>query len=94
MWQVECYDNSSNYDWNLGFFEISVNGTSLSLSSSSSYDQEEEVENLMEQADDFLTTNFGLDEKEVLDDLNILNDTKYYKKRLTDIDNFFSENYK
>ena len=94
MWQVECYDNSSNYDWNLGFFEISVNGTSLSLSSSSSYDQEEEVESLMEQADDFLTTNFGLDEKEVLDDLNILNDTKYYKKRLTDIDNFFSENYK
>ncbi|MCX6751085.1 MAG: hypothetical protein NTZ83_06510, partial [Candidatus Pacearchaeota archaeon] len=31
---------------------------------------------------------------EVLEDLNLFNDTKYYKKRLLDIADFFEENYK
>ncbi len=91
-WIVECYDNSSNYDWEIGFFEVRVNQTSQATSQD--YDQKEEIEVLKEQADAFIITNFNLEEKEILEDLNILNDTKYYKKRLLDIENFFKENYK
>jgi hypothetical protein len=92
-WMVECYDNSSNYDWEIGFFKINLNGTSIG-SSSKNYVQKEEVELLKEQIDEFLGEDFTLEELEVLEDLNILNDTKYYKKRLVDIGDFLSENYK
>ncbi|MCX6750754.1 MAG: hypothetical protein NTZ83_04810, partial [Candidatus Pacearchaeota archaeon] len=27
-WLIECYDNSSNYDWEMGFFKIQANETS------------------------------------------------------------------
>lgn len=92
QWIVECYDNSSNYDWEIGFFEVKINNSSeISIQN---YTKKSEIEELKEQADDFLTENFNLEEKEVLEDLNILNDTKYYKKRLLDIENFFKENYK
>ncbi len=91
-WIVECYDNSSNYDWEIGFFEVKVNETSQVTSQD--YDKKEEIDLLKEQADQFIMTNFDLDEKEILEDLKILNDTKYYKKRLLDIENFLKENYK
>ncbi len=91
-WIVECYDNSSNYDWEISFFEINVND-SLD-ESSEGYTKKEEIGELKQQADDFITTNFNLEEKEVIEELNLLNDTKYYKKRLLDIENFFKENYK
>jgi hypothetical protein len=91
-WLVECYDNSSNYDWEVGFFEVD-NG-SIVEDLSSDYPQKEEIENLKEQVDEFLTKDFNPEEKGVLEDLNILNDTKYYKKRLLDIQQFFEENYK
>ena len=90
-WLVECYDNSSNYDWEVGFFEITNESTTTSTED---YSQKEEIESLKEQADDFLTRNFNLEEKEVLEDLNILNDVAYYKKRLLDMQQFFEDNYK
>ena len=95
-WLVECYDNSSNYNWEIGFFQIDSNGTaSTSLSTpDDNYTQKAEVEDLKAQADVFLARDFNLEEREVLDDLNILNNTQYYKKRLIDIGDFFGENYK
>jgi hypothetical protein len=91
-WLIECYDNSSNYDWEIGFFKI-INETTPSASSNN-YTQKNEVESLKKQADAFLVGDFNLEEREVIEDLNILNDTKYYKKRLTDIGDFLGENYK
>jgi hypothetical protein len=90
-WLVECYDNSSNYDWEVGFFKIINENSSEKLEN---YSQKEEIEDLKGQADSFLTKDFNLEEKEVLEDLNLLNETRYYKKRLLDIEQFFEENYK
>jgi len=93
-WDVECFDNNLNKQSDLGnIFEIRTNGTSAK--SDSTYPEElTKIDNLKDQADVFLTTDFNLEEQEVLEDLNILNDTKYYKKRLLDIESFFEENYK
>lgn len=91
-WDVECYDNSSNYNWDSDFFQISLNETENSTNTEYEYD--EEVNELKELADNFISLDFNLEEKEVLDGLNILNNTKYYKKRLLDIQEFFQENYK
>lgn len=91
-WIVECYDNSSNYNWETEIFQISLNETSKVITTD--YEYKEEVEELKELADNFISFDFNLEEKEVLEDLNILNDTKYYKKRLLDIQEFFQENYK
>lgn len=91
-WLVECYDNSSNYNWETGILQIYLNKTeNIPITD---YEQKEEVEELKERADDFIKKEFNPEEKEVLEDLSILNDTKYYKKRLLDIEEFFSENYK
>jgi len=91
LWEVECYDNSSNSDFEWNIFQIANNTTVVS---SSDYEQKEEIDALKEQADNFLNYGFNLEEKEVLDGLNLINDTKYYKKRLLDIQDFFEENYK
>ena len=91
-WVVECYDNSSNYNWETDIFQISLNETANVTNSN--YEYKEEVEELKELADNFLSLSFSLEEKEVLEGLNILNNTKYYKKRLLDVQEFFQENYK
>ncbi len=91
LWEVECYDNSSNSDFEWNIFQIAKDNTTIV---SSDYEQKEEIGALKEQADNFLNYGFDLEEKEVLDGLNIINETKYYKKRLLDIQDFFEENYK
>ena len=85
-WLVECYDNSSNYEWEAAFFKIDLNGTASLDSSSEDYEQKEEVLALKEEVDTFLEEDFSLEELEALNDLNILEDIKYYKKRLINID--------
>ncbi len=92
LWEIECYDNSSNHDSEWNIFQIAVNGTSVQVSLD--YDHKQEVEELKELADNFLSFEFDLEEQEVLEGLNLLNDAKYYKKRLLDIQDFFQENYK
>ena len=92
LWEVECYDNSSNNAWERGFLKIKVNESQTSTTQN--YSQKAEIDRLKEIADHFITKSFSLEEKEVLEDLILLEDTKYYKKRLLDIENFFRENYK
>lgn len=94
-WDVECFDNHLHKGSKLGqTFEIRINKTSSNAAPSIYSEELTEIEELKDQTDVFLTTDFSLEEQEVLEDLNILNDTKYYKKRLLDIEYFFKENYK
>ncbi len=92
LWEVECFDNSSNEYLNASIFQVILNN--VTNNSDLYYDSKEEVDKLKELADKVLTSNYSLKEKEVLEKLNILEETKYYKKRLLDIQNFFQENYK
>ena len=51
------------------------------------------MDSLKKQAETFLSQDFSLNEKEALDDLNVLNDTRYYQKRLTALDISLSGNF-
>ncbi len=93
-WLVECYDNSSNSEWQINLFQVSFNSTDSVSSKSNNYTQKNEVEALKKQVDNFIATDFSMDEKEALEDLKILEDAKFYRKRLTDIGDFLGENYK
>jgi hypothetical protein len=93
-WEVECYDNSSNsWSWT-NFFEVSLNENGPSATTIiNNYTQKAEIDNLKNQADAFLTRDFSLEEREALDDLNVLNNTRYYQKRLIALDISLSSNF-
>jgi uncharacterized membrane protein len=103
LWEVECYDNSSNSDYDFNSFKIRLDNSSFSSSGGPSssegytdYELKEELEEVLDKVNDFLE-NFGsleIDEKEFLEDLGISEDIPFYKKRLIQIDQYFKENYK
>jgi hypothetical protein len=93
-WEVECVDNSSNYDFETEYFSVSFsNETALKTLNSLSkkendYDKKELVEELIRNANHFIDNEsvWNIDEKNALKDLDIINDVKFYKKRLVQID--------
>lgn len=98
LWYVECFDNSSNSDWEVNSFEVILdNSTNKTISSQfTDYEQREEVEDVIGEVNAFLLDeeDFEADIKEVLEDLGISEDIEFYKKRLLQIDQYFKENYK
>jgi hypothetical protein len=93
-WEIECYDNSSNsWSWT-NFFEVSLNEDGPSaITPAKNYAQKAEIDSLKAQADSFLTRDFTLEEREALDDLNVLNNTRYYQKRLIALDISLASNF-
>jgi len=105
-WMVECFDNSSNKEYDFNVFEVilsnsssstnSDNKTFLSSSQNVSYENKEEIEEITSKINEFLINeeDLGVKEKEALEDLGILDNIQYYKKRLVQIGQYFVENYK
>ncbi|MBV2224911.1 MAG: hypothetical protein KUL74_08700, partial [Cloacibacterium sp.] len=91
-WVVECYDNYSNSNIKYGIFQIDLNGSKSNIGEEYMY--KGRIERLKEIADEFIISDFSLDEKIVLEEMKLLDDIKYYKKRLLTIQEFFKENYK
>jgi hypothetical protein len=92
-WEVGCLDNSSNYGWSANFFEVSFNGQSnlntlLSNNSANYYSKENIVKNLIDKSTEFIEKEeiWSNDEKQALEELGLINEVKYMKKRLIQID--------
>jgi hypothetical protein len=101
-WYVGCYDNSSNFlekTWDFyirelnetqeeeGEIEGEEQNLTLSATSETYFEQEEEIDELIGKINDFLIKeeNFDADQKQVVQDLKISEDMDYYKKRLLQI---------
>lgn len=98
-WEVKCYDNSSNMEYDFNLFEVYLgegsSGTGASSSSTyDEYDQQEEVDDALGEINAFLIDieDFDADQKEVLEDLGISEEMNFFKKRLLQIDLYFKEN--
>jgi len=99
-WEVECIDNSSNYEWDFRYFEIDTNSSTTTLNSNSEdienieYERKEEVKELMKKATEFIEKEnlWSADAKKALEDLGILEDVKFFKKRLLDIEQTLAKN--
>lgn len=92
MWTVGCYDNSSNY-FETGDLYFGVLNKDSTVTAQSSNDKED-VEEVKKKVDEFISADYSLEEKEVLEDLGIMNETAYYKKRLAAFEASFTDNYK
>lgn len=98
--EMECWDNSSNHNFDLISFEVSYsNSTILSVNSSSTaehYSKEDLVTTLTERANEFIgrEETWTADEKKALDDLGFIDEVKFYKKRLIQIDQDLKFNMK
>ena len=97
-WEVRCYDNSSNYDFEIDYFQVSFsNDTTISLSSTADdYEKQDTVEELLIKASNFIEKeeNLDVEEREAIADLGILEKVKFYKKRLIQIDQDLKYNLK
>jgi hypothetical protein len=90
-WEVECRDNNSNKDFETGYFEVSYGGNPIISSTkdiSRNYEKSGLVEELTTLTNNFIEKedSWSKDEKEALEDLGLMQDAKYYKKRLVQID--------
>lgn len=102
VWEVECFDNSSNREYDFNPFQINFGSYSSSGSAASAsnqftdYELREEVETMIEIVNDYLENEDDLtsEVKEIYEDLGIKENIDYYKKRLLQIDQYFKENYK
>jgi len=88
-WYIECLDNSSNVLEKYRDFAVidnSINETPLFLSAQTNENQNEidRVENLIESINEFFIKEEKYDSKtkEVVSDIGILEDLKFYKKKL------------
>ncbi|GBE20013.1 hypothetical protein BMS3Abin17_00745 [archaeon BMS3Abin17] len=93
-WGVECYDNSSNYiervrDFNLiksigGSISTKINGSLIMNALNSNSEEVTEINYLLSKINEFFIKEeaYGVEEKEAIQDLEILKDLKSYKKRL------------
>jgi hypothetical protein len=109
-WEVECYDNSSNYEWEGSFFRVifqnsgnngnSNNENVVSLNSNQNedenYEKQDLVENILSSINDFLKREkeFGIEQKRALEDLGLIERLNFYKKRLLQIDQDLKHNIK
>ena len=96
-WEVLCYDNSSNYNFEASYFNVNLSEYTLAAVTpvqNTSYAQEEEVSYLISAVDNFLEkeSSFNSDQLEVLNDLGISKELDYNKKRLIQIDQDFKYN--
>ncbi|MCW8965073.1 MAG: hypothetical protein OQK82_00085 [Candidatus Pacearchaeota archaeon] len=98
-WYVTCYDNNSNKKEENRDFTISFNkedDSSTNLLLSYTHDKTEEIKEATTSLEAFLTKvdTLGLNEQETLKDLEILDNLKYYQKRLIQIDQDLGNNLK
>jgi len=89
LWEIECYDNSSNYASKEREFSVlinSINSTPILLSAQTNGNAKEveRIQNLIDSINDFFIEEekYNPEEKEVANDLQILDDLKFYKKKL------------
>ena len=88
-WEVECYDNSSNYDSESRDFEIRYLDSRqkeqrIEMLDNETIKQIEDVELVLNTINEFLIkeAQYGPEEREALQDLGIVEDLQLYKKRL------------
>lgn len=88
-WDVGCYDNSTNYkevgrDFSVEYDNESSNSSVVVLGLNQSFEMQDEIENLISSINDFLVDEekYSREEKEAVEDLGIIEDLKYYKKKL------------
>ena len=101
-WNVFCCDNSSNCNADLEYdrdFSVELNSstknTSKSEENETSHEKKQEITLIISNINNFLVKeDFSIEEKEVLEDLGILENLEYYKKRLTQIDQDLAYNLK
>lgn len=74
----------------------STSSTNNTSQENATHEKKQEINILLSDIENFLvkTESYGLEEKEVLEDLGILEDLEYYKKRLTQIDQDLGNNLK
>jgi len=103
---IECYDNSSNYQYDSRDFKIdfpsnitpsstnTTQQTSSGLNNNLNYTGATEIKNLISDLNTFLTKqqSYNPDQKEAMDDLGISNNLDYYNKRLAQIDQDLNNN--
>ncbi|MBD3253279.1 hypothetical protein GF386_06090 [Candidatus Pacearchaeota archaeon] len=96
LWEVECYDNSSNKESESWEFKVEFsNSTTTSSANSFNYSQKNDVDEAMENLDEFLdkVESYSSQQKEILEELDLLKDIRYYKKRLIQIDQDLGNNF-
>jgi len=91
IWEVGCFDNSSNEGWDFNYFSVNLDENStvkLSSDKGDNYTRRGEVEDMIEKVNKFLEEKegYGIEEKEVLEMLGVGEDMNFYKKQLIQID--------
>jgi len=99
-WIVECYDNSSNYNYKSRDFTVSFSNapsnTITLASNNESYEKKGEIEKAISDLEEFLIKKetYDSEKTEILENLGISEDLKYYQKRLAQIKIDLSNNLK
>lgn len=103
-WDVECYDNSTNFDDASRDFEVLYEGSTyrtatqntqeISQDLNTDFARSDEIDELIEHINTFLVEEerYGIDEKEAVVDLGIIEDMKFYKKKLLQMRTDLSHN--
>lgn len=98
-WDVGCFDSMDNYQEESEEFTVDKTGEEDSEESNQrvlfssqdsvneNYERKADVENLLSQINSFLEKyeQYGIDEKEAIAELNLLEETNFYKKKLLQI---------
>lgn len=103
-WEVGCYDNSSNYYEDSNYFSVNTqtiisiqnNTNTTNQSIAETYEYESEVKEMISRINNFMEKEKTMpsEEKQVIEDLNFINELKSDKNRLTQIDQDFKFNLK
>ncbi len=89
-WEVECYDTKGNRDSKDRDFNYHNSTYSLKASSralNTTFERAEEIDEMLDRISEFLidSGNYGKEEQEAMDDLGLVDDALYYKKKLSQI---------
>jgi hypothetical protein len=91
LWEIECFDNSSNKNSAQRGFSVNItDGENFN------YEKKADVENIIATINKFLEDEkkFGIDEKKAVEDLGIMNDIDFYKRRILQIEQDLKYNFR
>ena len=95
IWEVRCYDDSGNGDWNFNSFSVDLNESVVAVEEAN-YERKEEIGDLIDSINSFLEKedSFDLEERKVLEILGLSANMAFWKKRVIQMDQDLKFNLK